>query len=133
MDRSVILHEWGNGESDEEWVQIREEARRLFESSGVQSPFHPGVRARQAVDDYMSQIGFVRETAVSFGPGPRTTLRNFVRQITTGELSYVWSVPEAVQADCLPRLERWAETTFDLNQPLSVPRQVEWTIFRKND
>src|SRR5262245_5983967 len=26
-----LLHEWGNGERDEEWVQVREEARRLFE------------------------------------------------------------------------------------------------------
>ena len=26
-----LLHEWGNGEGDEAWVQIREKARTLFE------------------------------------------------------------------------------------------------------
>ena len=35
------LHEWGNGHSDEPWVRVREEARRLFEEAGVATPFHP--------------------------------------------------------------------------------------------
>jgi ubiquinone/menaquinone biosynthesis C-methylase UbiE len=30
-----VLHEWANGESEEEWVQIREKARSLFEDAGV--------------------------------------------------------------------------------------------------
>jgi ubiquinone/menaquinone biosynthesis C-methylase UbiE len=28
-----LFHEWGNGDADEEWVQIREKARRLFEQA----------------------------------------------------------------------------------------------------
>ena len=30
-----LMHEWGNGTVDEEWVQIRERARRLFEEAGL--------------------------------------------------------------------------------------------------
>jgi hypothetical protein len=30
-----LLHEWGNGRGDEEWVQIREKARALVEEAGV--------------------------------------------------------------------------------------------------
>jgi SAM-dependent methyltransferase len=40
-----LFHEWGNGEADEEWVQIREKARRLFEGAGVKNPFDPGARS----------------------------------------------------------------------------------------
>jgi ubiquinone/menaquinone biosynthesis C-methylase UbiE len=51
-----LLHEWGNGQSDEEWVQIREEARKLFEDAGLRAPFHPGkqVRSRAARSDASS-------------------------------------------------------------------------------
>src|SRR5438128_8745181 len=44
-----LLHEWGNGEPDEEWVQIRERARDLFEEAGVRNPFHPCARHERAI------------------------------------------------------------------------------------
>ena len=36
-----LLHEWGNGQVDEEWVQIREEGRRLFEQAGATRALPP--------------------------------------------------------------------------------------------
>ena len=39
-----LLHEWGNGAVDEEWVQIREKARTFFEEAGLSSPFHQSQR-----------------------------------------------------------------------------------------
>ena len=45
-----LLHEWGNGDPDEEWVQIRAMARTLFEQAGVKEPFHPGARSETKVE-----------------------------------------------------------------------------------
>jgi hypothetical protein len=41
-------------------------------------------------------------------------LREFVRRITSGELSYIWSVPKPIHEHCLPLLQLWCEQTFDL-------------------
>jgi hypothetical protein len=71
-----LLHEWGNGQIDEEWVRIREEARSLFEQAGVPSPFHPGVRSETAIEEALDGLRVVRETDVVLGPGPSITLRN---------------------------------------------------------
>ena len=48
-----LFHEWGNGEADEEWVQIRERARTLFEKAGVENPFRLGARAEAEIDDFL--------------------------------------------------------------------------------
>src|SRR5262245_57341057 len=101
--RGCLLHEWGNGQVDEDWVQIREEARRLFERAGLREPFHPGVRSEGAIEDELEDIGFVRDGLVELGSGPSTTLREFLRRLVEGELSYIWNVPDDVRADCLPR------------------------------
>ena len=63
-----LLHEWGNGRIDEEWVRIREEARSLFEQAGVPSPFHPGVRSETAIEETLDGLRMVRETDVVLGP-----------------------------------------------------------------
>jgi len=34
-----LLHEWSHGDADEEWVQIREKIRAMFEHEGVRDPF----------------------------------------------------------------------------------------------
>jgi SAM-dependent methyltransferase len=128
----VLLHEWGNGQADEEWVRIREEARRLFEQAGVSSPFHPGVRSETEVDAQLVALQMVREGQVDMGPGPTITLREFLRRLTDGELSYIWNVPEQVRTHSLPSLRRWSEQTFDLEAPIPMPRHVHWTIYRKD-
>ncbi len=126
-----LLHEWGNGQIDEEWVQIREEARRLFEQAGVPMPFHPGVRSETEVDEQLEDLGLHRDGEVEMGPGPAITLRQFLRRVVDGELSYIWDVPEPVRAECLPRLQRWCEERFDLERLMPMPREVRWTIYRK--
>lgn len=126
-----LLHEWGNGQVDEEWVQIREEARSLFEQAGSRDPFHPGVRSEAEIDEDLESLGFVRTAHFTMGPGSSITLREFLRRLTEGELSYIWGVPENVRTECLPRLTRWSEQTFDLERPIPMPREVRWTVHRK--
>ena len=126
-----LLHEWGNGAGDEGWVRIREEARRLFEEAGVQTPFHPGVRSEAEVERELEALGFVRENELGVGPGPTLTLRDFLKRLVDGELSYIWSVPDDVRTTCLPKLERWCEQNFDLDQTVAMPRELRWTISRK--
>jgi SAM-dependent methyltransferase len=127
-----LLHEWGNGQVDEEWVQIREEARRLFEQAGVGTPFHLGVRSETDVDVQLDALQFVHEGQVEMGHGLAITLREFLRRLVEGELSYIWNVPEGVPAGCLPGLQRWSEQTFDLDRLVPMPREVRWTIHRRN-
>jgi len=127
-----LLHEWSNGQADEEWVQIREEARRLFEQAGLQAPFHPGVRAEADADRETVSLGLVREVQLDLGPGPTLTLREFLRRLAEGELSYIWNVPADVRTECLPRLQRWAAQRFDLERPIPMPRELGWTIHRKD-
>jgi SAM-dependent methyltransferase len=126
-----LLHEWGNGSADEEWVRIREKTRALFQDAGIAHPFHPGVRTEVEVDTYAATLGFAQTDHVLAGPGPQISLREFVRRITSGELSYIWSVPKPAQEQCLPLLERWCGQTFDLEQSFPMPRELQWTVYRK--
>jgi SAM-dependent methyltransferase len=127
-----LFHEWGNGHADEAWVQIREKARALFHSAGVDSPFHPGVCAEAEVDAYLTGLGFARSMELPLGPGPSMTLRDFVGRIASGELSYTWNVPKQVQETCLSQLKEWCEETFDLKRSVLIPRELHWTIYRKD-
>lgn len=127
-----LFHEWGNGEADEAWVQIREKARALFQDAGIDSPFHPGARTEAEVEHYVTELGFVRSTELEIGPGPIMTLRSFVERVASGELSYIWNVPEPVQKACIPRLKKWCEETFDLDRALPIPRRLSWAIYQKD-
>jgi SAM-dependent methyltransferase len=127
----TLFHEWGNGEADEEWVQIREKARTLFEDAGVKNPFHLGARSEREIDDFLATLGFIRENELQTGPGPSMTLREFVQKIVSGEFSYIWSVPKDLQESCLPPLKDWAENTFDLDESIPIPRELHWKIYRK--
>lgn len=127
-----LLHEWGNGQVDEEWVQIREKARALFEEAGAPSPFHPGVRSEREVDEHLKILGFVCSADLPIGPGPTLTLAEFLRRLIDGEFSYIWNVPKNVQEGCLPRLKDWSEQTFNLERPISMPKELCWTVYRKN-
>jgi ubiquinone/menaquinone biosynthesis C-methylase UbiE len=126
-----LLHEWGNGTADEEWVRIREKTRVLFQDAGVAVPFHPGARTEAEVDDYLATLGLAQTDCVPAGPGPEISLREFVHRITSGELSYTWSVPKPVQEHCLPLLQRWCEQTFDLERSFPMPRELQWMVYRK--
>lgn len=128
----VLLHEWGNGEIEEVWVRIREEARRLFEEADVAAPFHPGVRSEADVDEHLATLGMVRDGEVEMGPGPTITPGEFLRRLTEGELSYIWNVPEHVRTETLPKLRHWCEQHLDLERPVAVPRRIRWTLFRKD-
>jgi hypothetical protein len=59
------------------------------------------------------------------------TLHDFVEQIVSGELSYVWNVPKHIQGLRLPLLKEWCEDTFDLGRSVPMPRELHWTIYRK--
>ena len=127
-----LLHEWGNGHAEEEWARVRDQARQLFERAGTSVPFHPGVRSEAEVNHYLAGLGFEWEGECELGPGPMTTLGEFLRRVASGEVSYIWNVPERVREANLPLLQRWAQQTFDLERPVPIPRMLSWTVFRKS-
>ena len=128
-DHGLVLHEWGNGVADEEWVRIREKARALFEEAGVRNPFHPGARTEQEVDQYLGELGFRRRERVGAGAGAKMSLSDFIGKIESGEVSYIWNVPKKVRDECLPRLRTWAATQFDLTRQMPIPLKLEWSVF----
>jgi len=128
-----LLHEWGNGEADEAWVQIREKARALFEAAGVVRPFHPGVRTESEARDFLMLQGCRETAAVSLGAGPMMALAAFLDRIVDGECSYIWNVPADVQSRCLPELRAWAAQQFDLDREAPVPREITWRVYRRRD
>jgi len=65
------------------------------------------------------------------GPGPNMTLLQFVEKIVSGEISYIWNVPQPVRETCLPALKKWSEDTLDLKQLVPIPKELRWTIYRK--
>ncbi len=125
-----LLHEWGNGQEDEPWAQIRDHARALFENAGVPSPFHPGARTEAQVDREIAQLGLELVDRVSFGPGEMVPLSKVLEGIRAGHYSYTWNVPEPILADCLPQLESWAAGQFDMG-PVPMPREIVWNIYSK--
>jgi SAM-dependent methyltransferase len=126
-----LLHEWGNGQADEAWVQIREKARALFEAAGAENPFHPGARAESEVEAFIGELGFEPSADQPTGAGPTTTLRDFLGRVASGELSYIWNVPDPIRESCLPQLMNWCDEAFDLERPVPIPRDLHWTIYRK--
>lgn len=127
-----LLHEWGNGSADEEWVQIRERTRTLFEEAGVKDPFHPGARSEDEVDRFLAEQELTPSVHVPLGAGPLMPLSDFLRRIDEGECSYVWNVPADVQQRCLPVLRAWAAERFDLDRAMPFPREIRWTIYHRS-
>jgi len=127
-----VLHEWGNGSADEDWVKIREKLRWLFEATGVETPFHPGARSEEEVHRLLIERGASHLEDVHVGGGTTMTLGDFVRRIVAGEFSYTWEVPADVRPPCLSELERWARASFDLDRPAVIPRDVNWTIYGRS-
>jgi SAM-dependent methyltransferase len=125
----ILFHEWGNGDTGEAWVQVREKARSLFQAAGVATPFHPGARSEVEVDSCLRDLGFLRREQIDAGAGPAITLADFLDKIQSGELSYVWNVPQDVQDSCLPQLRRWCEGKFDLHRPAPAPAELHWVVY----
>lgn len=130
-NHGLIIHEWGNGTAAEDWVQVREKARSLFEEAGALNPFHPGVRTELEVDRYIAELGFRRMDRVAAGPGPMTSVSEFLAKIESGEVSYIWNVPRAIQEACLPRLRAWTEKRFDVSRRMPMPAELEWSVFKR--
>jgi SAM-dependent methyltransferase len=124
-----ILHEWGNGVADEEWVQIREHARQVFERAGVANPFHPGVRTEQEVEHVLRDEGLTLISEIRLEGTASLTLAEFLGRIVNGECSYTWNMPAKLLPACLTELERWAAERFDLHQPRPIPRETTWKIY----
>jgi SAM-dependent methyltransferase len=128
----LIIHEWGNGTVEEDWVVIREKARSLFEEAGVRPAFHPGARTETEIDEHLNGLGFSRVERVPAGAGPITSISKFLAKIESGEVSYIWNVPEAARNTCLPRLRAWVEERFDVGRSTPMPAALEWSVFRRS-
>lgn len=64
---SPLFHEWGNGNAGDDWVQIRERARELFEAAGVQDLFHSDARTEAEVDAFLD-VGLTFEKRFTLSP-----------------------------------------------------------------
>ena len=124
-----LLHEWSNGDADEEWVQIREKIREMFLEDGVTEPFHPGVRTEEDVEAFLAELGMTRIATKQFGGGHLMTVADFLKRLVDGECSYTWAVPKDILARRLPELQRWASERFDLAREVPMPREIIWRIY----
>ncbi|HEX5081016.1 MAG TPA: class I SAM-dependent methyltransferase [Blastocatellia bacterium] len=124
---SPLFHEWGNGGSNDDWVQIREKARALFEAVGVRDPFHPGVRIEEDVDAFLAQRGARPIAEIPCEPDGHVTMREFLSRIESGECSYTWKIPPSIHASCVTALLEWAQAWFDLERPIASG--TVWKIF----
>jgi SAM-dependent methyltransferase len=124
-----LLHEWSNGDADEEWVQIREKIRVMFEREGVENPFHPGVRTEEEVESFLRDHGMTRTAEVRLGAGQPVTVGMFLQRLVDGECSYTWAVPKDIARRCLPDLQTWAAARFDLDRQVPLPREIVWRIY----
>jgi len=126
-----LLHEWSNGDADEEWVQIREKIRAMFEHEGVANPFHPGVRTEEEVEAFLTGLGMTRIATERLGGGHLMTVADFLKRLVDGECSYTWAVPKDVAARCLPDLQTWAAARFDLDREVPMPREIVWRVYTR--
>ncbi len=125
-----LLHEWANGDADEEWVQIREKIRAMFEHDGLRNAFHPGVRTEDEVETFLAGLGMTRIATERLGSGHPMTVGDFLKRLVDGECSYTWAVPKDLAARRLPELEAWAAARFDLTRAVPMPREILWRVYR---
>lgn len=124
----AVFHEWGNGNAGDDWVEVREQARALFEAAGIRDPFHPGARTEAEVDGFFAQHGVDCMAAVPCPPEAPVTMREFLSRIQSGECSYTWKLPPPVHAGCVAALWEWADARFDLDRPIAS--DTAWKVFR---
>jgi SAM-dependent methyltransferase len=125
-----FIHEWGNGTPDEEWLQMREKARELFEGAGVVDPFHPGARTEDQVIAELSALGLRETKELRFEGDFEMSLAEFLERIVTGQCSYTWNVPKPIQDATLPALKKWSAERFDLSKKVLLPKEIIWRIYR---
>ena len=77
----AVFHEWGNGNAGDDWVQVREHARALFEAAGIQNPFHPGARTEAEVDEFLAQHAVRPIAQVPCQSDAPVTMREFLSRI----------------------------------------------------
>ncbi len=126
-----LLHEWGNGDPDEEWVQIRAMARTLFEQAGVKEPFHPGARSETEVEEALAALGYVQAGQLRAPGTLLITVGEFLRRIIDAECSYTWNVPPEVLGPCLAELSAWTTERYGLDRLILTPREIGWKVFRR--
>jgi SAM-dependent methyltransferase len=127
-----LLHEWSNGEPDEEWVQIREHIRAMFEREGVANPFHPGVRTEEEAETFLREHRIIRTDEARLGSGHPMTLDTFMQRLVDGECSYTWAVEKDIVSRCLPELDAWARARFDFTREIAMPREIVWRVYRRD-
>lgn len=127
----VFLHDWGNGDPDEDWVRVREALRQQLDAKGIESKFHPGARSEMKLNEYLGQIGFSEVSCVSAGEGVAHTLRGFIDLIARKTCSYLWDVKDDVCAKEVAELTQWASQEFkDLDKSFNLPKHCYWRVFR---
>jgi SAM-dependent methyltransferase len=124
---SPLFYEWGNGGANDDWVQIREQARTIFEAAGVHEPFHPGARTKEEVDTFLAQNGARPIAQIPCESDAPVTMREFLRRIESGECSYTWKLPPSLQTSCVAALLEWAQARFDLDRPIASG--TIWKVF----
>jgi SAM-dependent methyltransferase len=128
---SHVFHEWGNGGEGEDWVQVREHARSLFEAAGVREPFHPGARTEREADEFLAQQGARPIARIACEPETPVTMREFLGRIGSGECSYTWKLPPSIHASGVAALWEWAQSRFDFDKPIASG--TWWKIFRLSE
>lgn len=129
----VFLHEWGNGDPDELWVQVREELRRRLDAAGYENVFHPGARTQVEIERYLSGLGLTRKHPVSAGPGTPMSLGEFITKIESREASYLWNVPQDEGQHIMDEVKLWAQGALGpLTTPISMPRNSHWRIYSRS-
>lgn len=126
----VFLHDWGNGDPDEDWVRIREALRRQLEIKNIETKFHPGARSETMLNDYLRHIGFSEITCVSAGEGVEHSLNGFIDLIAQKTCSYLWDIEDDICAEEVLELRQWASQEFEnLDRTFNLPRHCYWQIF----
>lgn len=127
----VFLHDWGNGDPDEDWVRIREALRLQLDTKNIETKFHPGVRSETTLNDYLRHIEFSEITCVSAGEGVEHSLRDFIDLIAQKTCSYLWDIKDDICAKEVAELMQWASHEFeDLDNTFNLPRHCYWRLFR---
>ena len=127
----VFLHDWGNGDPDEDWVRVREALRHQLDGKGIETKFHPGVRSETKLNDYLSGAGFSEISCVSAGEGVEHTLRHYIDLISQKTCSYLWDVADDICTEEVTELTQWASREFqNLDKPFNLPKHCYWRVFR---
>jgi hypothetical protein len=114
----TLFHEWGNGDADEAWVQVREKTRSLFQEAGLKTPFHPGATSEVEVDSCLRDLGFHRREHIEAGVGPAITLADFLNKIQNRKFLYIWNVPRIFRIFAFHRCDIGVRATSIFINPL---------------